>query len=102
MIWASTLRALGCDLADSWEDWLPGGDLAVKTSSLEDVSSLVHGNFAARRPFPVLVDRDVVLAAEMVKTNLTDGVIVESQSRGWARSGRVAQRPASAFERTPT
>src|SRR5918993_201127 len=28
--------------------------------------------------------------------------LVSGVSRGWARSGRGAQRPASAFERTPT
>src|SRR5215218_6333600 len=34
--------------------------------------------------------------------NLTDGVISSGESRGWARSGRGAQRPASAFHWTPT
>src|SRR3954454_20984604 len=40
--------------------------------------------------------------SNQARFNLTDGVISSGESRGWARSGRGAQRPASAFQWTPT
>ena len=44
----------------------------------------------------------VWLEDSWIGLNLTDGVISSGESRGWAWSGRGAQRPASAFQWTPT